>query len=160
MQNQGLRASLTIDRATASRLGITPQMIDDTLYDAFGQRQVSTIFTQLNQYRVVLEVKPDFQRQPRPISMRSISAAPSGGQVPLSAIARISETTGPLVISHQGQFPVVTLSFNLAPGVSLGQAVEGDRRGHGANGAAGKHPGQLPGNGRRPSRPRCPTSRC
>jgi multidrug efflux pump len=121
MQNEGLRASLDIDRATASRLGITPRMIDDTLYDAFGQRQVSTIFTQLNQYRVVLGVKPDFQDNPSDLDAIYIRAA-NGGQVPLSAIARSSETTGPLVISRQGQFPVVTLSFNLAPGVSLGQA--------------------------------------
>jgi multidrug efflux pump len=121
MQNEGLRASLDIDRATASRLGITPQMIDDTLYDAFGQRQVSTIFTQLNQYRVVLGVKPDFQDNPSDLDAIYVRGA-KGGQVPLSAIARSSETTGPLVISRQGQFPVVTLSFNLAPGVSLGQA--------------------------------------
>ena len=121
MQNGGLRASLEIDRATASRLGITPQMIDDTLYDAFGQRQVSTIFTQLNQYRVVLEVKPDFQDNPADLDAIYLRGA-NGGQVPLSAIARYSESTGPLVVSRQGQFPVVTLSFNLAPGVSLGQA--------------------------------------
>jgi len=121
MQNEGLRTSLDIDRATASRFGITPQMIDDTLYDAFGQRQVSTIFTQLNQYRVVLGVKPDFQDNPSDLDAIYLRAA-NGGQVPLSAIARSSETTGPLVISRQGQFPVVTLSFNLAPGVSLGQA--------------------------------------
>jgi multidrug efflux pump len=121
MQNEGLRASLDIDRATASRLGITPQMIDDTLYDAFGQRQVSTIFTQLNQYRVVLGVKPGFQDNPAELDAIYLRGT-NGGQVPLSAIARTSETTGPLVVSRQGQFPVVTLSFNLAPGVSLGQA--------------------------------------
>jgi len=121
MQNEGLRASLDIDRATASRLGITPQMIDDTLYDAFGQRQVSTIFTQLNQYRVVLVVKPGFQDNPADLDAIYLRGA-NGGQVPLSAVARYSETTGPLVVSRQGQFPVVTLSFNLAPGVSLGQA--------------------------------------
>jgi multidrug efflux pump len=121
MQNEGLRVSLEIDRATSSRLGITPQMIDDTLYDAFGQRQVSTIFTQLNQYRVVLGVKPGFQDSPADLDAIYLRGA-NGGQVPLSAIARSSETTGPLVVSRQGQFPVVTLSFNLAPGVSLGQA--------------------------------------
>ena len=121
MQNEGLRASLEIDRATASRFGITPQMIDDTLYDAFGQRQVSTIFTQLNQYRVVLVVKPGFQDHPTDLDAIYLRGA-NGSQVPLSAIARTSETTGPLVVSRQGQFPVVTLSFNLAPGVSLGQA--------------------------------------
>ncbi len=100
-------------------------MIDDTLYDAFGQRQVSTIFTQLNQYRVVLEVKPDFQQQPQDAQRHLSSAAPAGGKVPLSAITRDRRsTTGPLVISHQGQFPATTLSFNLAPGASLGEAVQ------------------------------------
>jgi len=121
-QDQGLQSLLTIDRSTASRLGITPQMIDDTLYDAFGQRQVSTIFTQLNQYRVVLEVKPDFQQGPgalQDIYVRSLR----GGQVPLSAFTQFTETTAPLSVTHQGQFPAITLSFNLAPGVSLGDAV-------------------------------------
>ena len=122
-QDQGLQVYLAIDRSTASRLGITPQLIDDTLYDAFGQRQVSTIFTQLNQYRVVLEVKPDFQRTPDKLQAIYIRST-GGGKVPLSAITRAEETTGPLVISHQGQFPAATLSFNLAPGVSLGGAVE------------------------------------
>jgi multidrug efflux pump len=121
-QNNGLRVSLKIDRSTASRLGITPQLIDDTLYDAFGQRQVSTIFTEMNQYRAVLAVKPDFQRGPgalQSIYLRSID----GGQVPLSTITRAEETTGPLVINRQGQFPAVTTSFNMAPDVSLGEAV-------------------------------------
>jgi len=122
-QDQGLQVYLTIDRNTASRLGITPQLIDDTLYDAFGQRQVSTIFTQLNQYRVVLEVKPDFQQNPGKLDAIYIRSA-GGGKVPLSAITRMEETTGPLVISHQGQFPATTLSFNLAPKVSLGEAVQ------------------------------------
>ena len=122
LQNKGLEDSLQIDRATASRLGITPQLIDDTLYDAFGQRQISTIFTQLNQYRVVLEVKPDFRMSPEKLDSIYLRSA-SGGQVPISVFTRSQETTGPLVISHQGQFPVVTLSFNLAPGVSLGDAV-------------------------------------
>jgi multidrug efflux pump len=97
-------------------------MIDDTLYDAFGQRQVSTIFTQLNQYRVVLEVKPDFQQGPgalQDIYVRSLR----GGQVPLSAFTQFTETTAPLSVTHQGQFPAIMLSFNLAPGVSLGDAV-------------------------------------
>jgi multidrug efflux pump len=123
LQNQGRQIFLTIDRNTASRLGITPQLIDDTLYDAFGQRQVSTIFTQLNQYRVVLEVKPDFQQHPRKLDDIYIRSTGSG-KVPLSAITRVADTTGPLVISHQGQFPSTTLSFNLAPGVSLGEAVQ------------------------------------
>jgi multidrug efflux pump len=122
-QDHGLQSLLTIDRSTASRLGITPQLIDDTLYDAFGQRQVSTIFTQLNQYRVVLEVKRDFQQGPdalQDIYVRSLG----GGQVPLSAFTQFTETTAPLSVTHQGQFPAVTLSFNLAPGVSLGEAVQ------------------------------------
>ncbi|MFA5109838.1 MAG: MdtB/MuxB family multidrug efflux RND transporter permease subunit [Desulfobaccales bacterium] len=123
LQNEGLQVYLTIDRATASRLGITPQLIDDTLYDAFGQRIVSTIFTQLNQYRVVLEAKPDFQQKPDKLQDIYIRSA-GGGKVPLSAITRVEETTGPLAISHQGQFPATTLSFNLAPGASLGEAVQ------------------------------------
>ena len=132
-QDQGLRVMLDIDRSTASRFGITPQNIDDALYDAFGQRQVSTIFTELNQYRVVLAVKPEFQQGPGglgDIYLRGTgtgtSAAPvtAGGAIPLSAITRATETTGPLVINRQGQFPAVTASFNLAPGVSLGRAVQ------------------------------------
>jgi multidrug efflux pump len=122
-QDRGLQLFLTIDRSTASRLGITPQLIDDTLYDAFGQRQVSTIFTQLNQYRVVLEVKPEFYRGPRNLEDVYIRGA-GGGQVPLKAILAYAETTGPLLISHQGQFPARTISFNLAPGGSLGHAVK------------------------------------
>ena len=121
-QDQGLQASLVIDRSTASRLGITPQMIDDTLYDAFGQRIVSTMFTQLNQYRVVLEVKPEFQQGPsalQDIYVRSLY----GGQVPLGTFTQFTEATAPLVVSHQGQFPAVMVSFNLAPGASLGDAV-------------------------------------
>ncbi len=122
-QNQGSQVYLDIDRNTASRFGITPQLIVDTLYDAFGQRQVSTMFTQLNQYRVVLEVKPDFRQTPEKLQAIYIRGS-SGEQVPLSAITRVSTRTGPLVISHQGQFPANTLSFNLAPGISLGHAVQ------------------------------------
>ena len=121
-QDKGLRVSVAIDRSTASRFGITPQFIDDTLYDAFGQRQVSTIFTQLNQYRVVLSVKPDFKQGPDKLKTIYVRGT-GGGQVPLSAVTQAAETTGPLVINRQGQFPAVTLSFNLAPGVSLGEAV-------------------------------------
>ncbi len=121
-QNGGLAANLDIDRITAARFGITPQMIVDTLDDAFGQRQISTMFTQLNQYRVILEVKPHFQRDPG--DLRNIYIhAPSGQQVPLTAMTRLTETTTPLVINHQGQFPAATVSFNLAPGVSLGEGV-------------------------------------
>jgi multidrug efflux pump len=121
-QEGGLQASLAIDRDTAARLGITPGRIDDTLYDAFGQRQISTIFTQLNQYRVVLEAGPTFQHHPAALRALYVGG-PTGGQVPLSAMTRLRETTAPLVIGHQGQFPSTTLSFNLAPGVALGDAV-------------------------------------
>ena len=122
-QDKGLRVAVSIDRSTASRLGITPQLVDDTLYDAFGQRQVSTIFTQSNQYRVVLAVKPEFQQDPERLQTIYLRSA-GGGQVPLGTISQVTETTGPLVISRQGQFPAVTLSFNLAPGASLGEAVK------------------------------------
>jgi multidrug efflux pump len=121
-QDAGLQASVTIDRATASRLGITPRVVDDTLYDAFGQRQISTIFTQLNQYRVVLEVAPEVRQGPTGLDAIYLEG-PDGGPVPLRTVTRVTETTAPLSISHQGQFPAVTLSFNLAPGVSLGEAV-------------------------------------
>lgn len=121
-QDRGLAALLEIDRATASRLGITPQLIVDTLYDAFGQRQVSTMFTQLNQYRVVLELMPEFQTGPQALQFLDIRSI-TGGQVPLSVFTQVSETTTPLAINRQGQFPVVTVSFNLAPGSSLGDAV-------------------------------------
>ena len=121
-QNGGLEVALTIDRDTAARLGITPQAIDDTLYDAFGQRQVSTIFTQLNQYHVVLEVKPSFQQSPDALKDLYVRSA-SGTQVPLAAIAQFAPTTAALAVNHQGQFPAVTFSFNLAPGVALGDAV-------------------------------------
>ena len=121
-QNGGLEVALTIDRDTAARLGITPQAIDDTLYDAFGQRQVSTIFTQLNQYHVVLEVKPSFQQSPDALKDLYVRSA-TGTQVPLAAIAQFAPTTAALAVNHQGQFPAVTFSFNLAPGVALGDAV-------------------------------------
>jgi multidrug efflux pump len=123
-QNDGLQARVVIDRSTASRLGITPQRLDDALYDAFGQRQISTMFTQLNQYHVVLETEPSFQRDPGSLQHIYLqSASAPGGPIPLSAVTRIEETTAPLSINHQGQFPVVTFSFNLAPGASLGSAV-------------------------------------
>ncbi len=121
-QEGGLQAALTIDRDTASRFGITPQLIDDTLYDAFGQRQVSTIFTQLNQYHVVLEAKPQFQQDVS--SLKDIYVHASNGmQIPLSAFTHYEEMSTPLTVNHQGQFPVVTLSFNLAPNAALGEAV-------------------------------------
>jgi len=186
----GLRAKLVFDRDTASRLGITPSTIDQTLYDAYGQRQVSTIFTQLNQYHVVLEVKPGFQKNPLDLAnlfirtgtssaaglvaggtsatqlfgpssslaaataslstnaaasmtssspgpqasafggtaTPSASAFPNGGQIPLAAFTHMETSTVPITVDHQGQFPVVTLSFNLAPNASLGEAVEAVNR--------------------------------
>jgi multidrug efflux pump len=174
-QDQGAQAYLNIDRSTASRYGISTQLLDNVLYDSFGQRQVSTIFTQLNQYRVVLEVKPEYQQNPDKLgdiyipgqassstttttttttnrltaspytnavqaitsgatttragaTIQSTSTTPNTGsaqgQVPLSAITRFSKTTGPLVINHLGQFPATTISYNLAPGASLGEAVD------------------------------------
>ena len=122
-QDQGLRLLLNIDRVTAARFGLTPQNIDDALYNAFGQRQVSTIFTELNQYRVVLAARPELTQDPRGLNSLYLKSA-SGGQVPLAAVATATETRGPLVINRQGQFPAVTASFNLAPGSSLGHAVD------------------------------------
>jgi multidrug efflux pump len=122
-QNNGLQAELVVDRDTASRLGILPQQIDDTLYDAFGQRQVSTIFTQLNQYHVVLEVDPQFQQDPDALKNIYVKSN-TGMQVPLSSFSHFQPSNALLAINHQGQFPVVTLSFNLAPGVSLGDATK------------------------------------
>jgi multidrug efflux pump len=121
-QTEGLQTTVSIDRDSAARFGITPQMIDDTLYDAFGQRLVSTMFTQLNQYHVVLEVEPKFQRNPD--SLKDIYVrAPNGTQVPLSSFTALQNQRVPLAVNHQGQFPATTLSFNLAPGASLGDAV-------------------------------------
>jgi multidrug efflux pump len=122
-QNGGLQADVVIDRDSASRLGILPASIDNTLYDAFGQRQVSTIFTQLNQYHVVLEVDPQFQQDPDSLNNLYVKSG-TGMQVPLSAFTHIERSNTALAINHQGQFPVVTLSFNLAPGASLGQATK------------------------------------
>jgi multidrug efflux pump len=133
-QNRGLQTRLVIDRNTAARFGITPQIIDDTLYDAFGQRQISIMFTQLNQYRVILEAQPHFQDSPTDldhiyIHSTGTTAQPTGGAttsgaVPLSAITRMETRAVPLVLNRQGQFPAVTVSFNLARRVSLGQAVD------------------------------------
>ncbi len=122
-QNGGLQADLVIDRDSASRLGILPAQIDSTLYDAFGQRQVSTIYTQLNQYHVVLEVDPQFQQDPESLDQIYVKSN-TGTQVPLSAFSHIERSNATLAINHQGQFPVVTLSFNLAPNASLGEATK------------------------------------
>ena len=123
LQDQGLQAYLNIDRDTAARLGITPAAIDNALYSAFGQRLISTIFTQANQYRVVLEVKPEFKRGPAALNDIYVSSA-AGGQVPLSAVATVSERPATLSINHIGQFPATTISFNLAAGYALGDAVK------------------------------------
>jgi len=122
-QNQGLQIQMVIDRDTASRLGITPQNIDDALYDAFGQRQISTMFTQLNQYHVVLEANPNFHKTPEDLKNIYIRSA-TGGAVPLARIVSFKTSATPLTVVHQGQFPAVTISFNLAPDASLGQAVK------------------------------------
>jgi multidrug efflux pump len=119
----GLGARLVIDRDAAARLGISAQTLDDTLDDAFGQRQVSTIFTQLNQYRVVLEVAPEFHKNPQDLNHLFVQSS-GGGSVPLSAFTTIESANAPLTINHQGQFPVVNVSFNLAPGAALGEAVQ------------------------------------
>jgi multidrug efflux pump len=122
-QNEGLQTSLVYDRATASRLGITPQMIDNTLYDAFGQAEVSTIYKTQNQYFVVMEVAPQFWQNPRQLANIYVNAG-SGRPVPLSAVAEFQTRTAPIAVNHQGQFPSVTVSFNLAPGVALSDAAE------------------------------------
>jgi multidrug efflux pump len=146
LQDQGLQAYVVIDRDTAGRLGVTPAAIDNALYDAFGQRLISTIFTQASQYRVVLEVKPDFQMGPGALNDIYVPASgnpttnnngstlvlsttgsptvPGATQVPLSAVATIEERPGSLSIGHLGQFPSTTISFNLAPSYSLGDAVD------------------------------------
>jgi multidrug efflux pump len=121
-QDRGLQAMIQYDRGTCARFGITSQLIDDTLYDAFGQRQVSTMYTSLNQYHVVMEASPEYWQNP--LFLRQIYVdAPGGEQVPLSAFAQFTSTTAPLTVTHDGLFPAVTLSFNLKPGVALGDAV-------------------------------------
>jgi multidrug efflux pump len=122
-QMQGTAVSLVIDRVTAARLGITAQQIDETLYDAFGQRQVSTLFTQLNQYHLVMEATPSFQKNPGKLNDIYVQST-YGGAVPLSAFSQFQTTNAPLSINHQGQFPCVTISFNLALGASLGEATD------------------------------------
>jgi multidrug efflux pump len=121
-QTGGAQSTLVIDRVTASRLGIAPQAIDQTLYDAFGQRQISTLFTQSNQYHVILEAMPNFQMNPAKLQDIYVRSS-GGGAVPLSTFTHFESGTAPLSINHQGQFPVVTISFNLAPDSSLGEAT-------------------------------------
>jgi len=121
----GLSAYILIDRPTAARFGITPATVDNALYDSFGQRIVSTIFTQSNQYRVILEADPELQKSLSSLSQLYLpSSTATNGQVPLSALAHVEEQTAPLQINHLGQFPSITVSFNLAPGASLGEAVD------------------------------------
>src|ERR1700721_2963398 len=122
-QNSGLETELVYDRETASRLGITPRQIDNTLYEAFGQAQVSTMYTSLNQYHVVMEVAPQFWQSPEALRNVYVEASP-GKEVPINAIAHAETRTAALAVNHQGQFPSVTVSFNLAPGVSLSDAAK------------------------------------
>jgi multidrug efflux pump len=122
-QDKGLQAKLVIDRDTASRLGITPQTLDNALYDAFGQRQVSTMYRQLNQYHVVMEVAQQFQQTPEALQNIYLKAT-NGAAIPLAAFTHFEPSNTPLAVSHQGQVPSVTISFNLAPGESLGQATD------------------------------------
>jgi multidrug efflux pump len=126
MEQQGSATDLTIDRATAARFGITPATIDNVLYDSFGQRIVSTIYSQSNQYRVILEADPSIQRSLAGLSELYLpsSSSTSNGQVPLAAVVEVTQRGGPLQITHLGQFPATTISFNLSPGYSLGEAVD------------------------------------
>jgi multidrug efflux pump len=153
-QNKGLQASLVIDRATAARLGITPQMIDNILYDAFGQRQVSTMYEQLNQYHVIMEVEPQFWQNPDGLKYIYVPAgnpSPSnasttaGRLVPLSAFTHYETTNAPLTVNHQGQFPAITFSFNLPPGVALGDAVTAVDRAEAEIGLPGSIHGSFAG---------------
>ncbi len=123
-QNNGLQALLTYDRPTLARLGLTPQTVDTTLYNAFGQAEVSTIYTQLNQYYVVMEVAPKYWQSPDGLKDAYLVQKAGGGEIPLASIAKYAPSTSPLAVNHTGLFPSVTVSFNLAPGVSLGQAAE------------------------------------
>jgi HAE1 family hydrophobic/amphiphilic exporter-1/multidrug efflux pump len=128
-QSNATTAVLTIDRDTAGRFGIQPQLIDDTLYDAFGQRWVTQYFTQLNQYHVVMEINPAFQADPSSLEHIFINSPATGQPIPLSMLVRLDTSkTGYQTISHQGQFPAVTISFNLAPGTALSQAFEAIQR--------------------------------
>ena len=122
-QNEGLQASLVYDRPTAARLGISPQTLDNTLYDAFGQAEVSTMYTSMNQYYVVMEAAPQFWQGPQGLSAIYMHATNSTAMVPLNAVAHYEPTTAPIAVAHQGQFPSVTISFNLVPGLALSDAI-------------------------------------
>ena len=147
-QNSGLETTLVIDRDTASRLGIGMQQIDDTLYDAFGQRLVSTMFTQLNQYHVVLEVAPGFRATTRIRWTTSTSVPHRHAGAAQLVHALTSRARTPLTVNHQGQFPVVTISFNLPAGESLGNAVKAIKQAEAGDRLAAQHPFELPGHGR------------
>jgi multidrug efflux pump subunit AcrB len=121
-QDAGLQVPLTIDRPTAARLGVSTRLLDETLYDAFGQRQVSTIYTALNQYHVVMEVAPAFWQNPEALGSIYVRSA-TRASVPLTAVTRFAPSAAPLQVNHQGLFPAVTIAFNLAPSVALGEAV-------------------------------------
>ena len=123
-QNKGLQALLTYDRPTAARLGITPQLLDRSLYDAFGQSEASTIYSELNQYYVVLEVAPKYWQSPEGLKHTYLVPTQGGGAIPLDTAVKYSPSTSPLAVNHTGLFPSVTVSFNLAPGVALGQATQ------------------------------------
>ncbi len=157
VQNAGLAAHVVLDRTTASRFGITPQMLDDALYDSFGQRQVSTMFTQLNQYRVVLEAQRDFQATPQDLEhvylrpttpATSASTTTNGGPVPLATFTRVELRPSPLAVNHQGQFPVANVSFNLAPNASLGGAIRAVDRAKEAVGLPAGIQGEFQGTAR------------
>jgi len=144
-QDEGLQAYVDIDREAAGRLGVTVAAIDAVLYDAFGQRLISTIFTQSNQYRVVLEVAPRYKLGPD--ALAALYVPGSNGvqtiQVPLAAVAHVSERAAPLVVNHMAQFPAATISFNVAPGVSLGEAVQAIEHAEAALQAAGQWPASV-----------------
>jgi hydrophobe/amphiphile efflux-1 (HAE1) family protein len=126
-QINGLQAALTIDRDAASRLGVSPRLIDNTLYDAFGQRQVSTVYAPLDQFRTVLEVDPALQQDPATLRELYVKSS-TGKQVPLSEVTKVSQTTTPLSVAHQGEWPATTISFNIAEGISLSQATDAIHR--------------------------------
>src|SRR5258708_3654688 len=126
-QINGLQAALTIDRDAASRLGVSPRLIDNTLYDAFGQRQVSTVYAPLDQFRTVLEVDPALQQDPATLRELYVKST-NGKQVPLSEVTKLAQTTAPLSVAHQGEWPAATISFNLAPDTALSQATDAIHR--------------------------------
>jgi multidrug efflux pump len=124
LQNNGLQALLTYDRLTDARLGVTPQLLDSSLYGAFGQQEVSTIYTELNQYYVVMEVAPQYWQTPAGLKDTWVIPTSGGGAIPLDSLLKYKPSTSPLAVNHTGLFPSATVNFNLAPGVSLGQATQ------------------------------------